>query len=141
MLILRLSSVNHMLSSVNHMLISLNRTYIYLALYRNTQVKLMVTHSLTLTDKHPYSWLIPLTLMSYLRRSFFLICQMYDIQRTFLGFAFGFAWVMGYGLWVSAIVLLAALPGLCFWLCFWLCLGYGLVLFLSVQGRKVLRNV
>ena len=141
LLILRLSSVNHWLSidnhwlSIdNHWLSSLNRTYIHLALHRNTQIKPMVTHLLILTDKHPYSWLIHLTLMSYLRRSFFFlivlnVCHTADI----LGICLGFAWDLP-GLRVSAIlVLLLALPGIC--------LGYGLVLFLSVQGRKVLRNV
>ena len=128
LLILRLSSVNHWLSIDNHMLSSLNRTYIHLALPRNTEIKLMVTHLLILTDKHPYSWLISLTLMSYLRRSFFLIVLNVCHTADILGLCLGFAWVTG-----QRCVLLLALPGIC--------LGYGLVLFLSVQGRKVLRNV
>ena len=95
LLILRLSSVNHWLSIDNHMLSSLNRTYIHLALHRNTENKLMITHSLTLTDKHPYSWLISLTLMSYLRRSFFLIVLNVCHTADILGLCLGFAWVTG----------------------------------------------
>lgn len=113
MLILRLSIDNHMLSS-------LNRTYIHLALPRNTEIKLMVTHLLILTDKHPYSWLISLTLMSYLRRSFFdsVKCMSYSGHSLALpGLCPSFARVTGYGLVLSSCWLLClgfawALPGL-----------------------------